>query len=101
MTVELNVEPVSAMQHYINTTRQQIEELEVEYPELAGHLGELLLRYRRNQSMTIGMHLDGNVIVVPRDREERIAFLSVLRPIADYHHLLYEVIDRGVKLFHL
>lgn len=97
--IAMRARPASAMQQYINTTRQQIEELEVEYPELAGHLGELLLRYRRDQSVTIGSYLNGKVVILPRDQETRIAFLGVLRPMADYHHLLYEMVDRGVKLF--
>lgn len=90
------------MQQYINTVRQQIEELEVCYPELASYLGELLRRYRRDQSITIGMHLDGKVLEWPTDLEARIAFLGVLHPIADYHRLGYKVVfGKGIKLFRI
>lgn len=89
---------LTAMQQYINTVRAQIKELMPMHPDFAKHLAELLARYCTDQSVTVGMHLEGEVLIAPRNQVEGVAFIAKLAPILYYHRLACVVSGTGVRL---
>lgn len=91
-------ETVSAMQRYIDTVNEQIAGLEEIHPELAGLLSELLLKYRNDQSVTVGMYLEGRTFRLPENREAWMKFIRAFGSIAKYHQFLYGITPKGLVL---